>query len=310
MRQSLKISLSLLISLALFAGVAVLSFSGLFNYLQTAFFQPRVLAERGQAVTRLAVAVERYHLRNLERIASLLAEPFIASAFSSTGQQSREDIFNRGNLFGRLLEEYPYLQGVRLLDPDGRRIHFSTYRGDTQVAPDKQKVTYLNLAEAEKGLAGGELATPAGQAARLLIDATGGRLIYSQAVLDAGGAYRGSALFFFLKKDLEAALLREPEQDIREIALIGRLGLVANLAAADRDIAAPAVSESWRQRAATELSKVSKDTLVFEGAQQSKEKYILLSLPAGRFGLVGLLVPNSALELKPLKWRLIWIQGK
>jgi hypothetical protein len=120
MRQSLKISLSLLIALVLSAAFSVLAFRGGFDYLQVAFFQPRVLRERGQALAAAAGFVERYHQRNAERFRAVLKEPFIAGAFSATGQQSREDIFNRGNLFGRLLEEYPNLLGVRFPGP-GRR---------------------------------------------------------------------------------------------------------------------------------------------------------------------------------------------
>ena len=75
----------------------------------------------------------------------MLQEPFIARAFATTGQQSREDIFNRGNLFGRLLEEYPNLLGVRFLDPDGERVHFSTFRQDAAYGADRMTVTYLDF---------------------------------------------------------------------------------------------------------------------------------------------------------------------
>jgi hypothetical protein len=42
MRQSLKIAISLLAALLLFAGFAVVAFSGLFNVLQASFFLPRI----------------------------------------------------------------------------------------------------------------------------------------------------------------------------------------------------------------------------------------------------------------------------
>ncbi len=163
MRQSLKISLSLLIALVVFAAFSVLAFRGLFDYLQASFFQPQVLRERGEALEAAAGAVQRYHERNAERFRAVLREPYIAGAFSSTGQQSREDIFNRGNLFGRLLEEYPNLLGVRFLDPDGERVHFSTFAQDSTFSADRKSVTYLDFSKSEPALKGAPLVARAGR---------------------------------------------------------------------------------------------------------------------------------------------------
>ena len=296
MRQSLKISLSLLIALALFAAFSVLAFRGLFDYVQVAFFQPRVLRERAETLATVAGVVERYHRRNVERFAAVLQEPFLAGVFSSTGQQSREDIFNRTNLFGRLLEEYPNLLGVRFLDPDGEKVHFSTFRQDVSLGTDKRTVTYLDFSRSEPSLRGAELLARAGQEPRLAIDGGGGRLIYPLPVSDGRGEYRGTALFFLSAGDLEAALAREPGLEVRELMLVDRLGVLINFPAAERELVAPRVASSWtgRPRPAD-----SQDTLEFEGPT-GKSRHLLLSRQAGEFGLVGWLVPYSSIELQPL----------
>ena len=67
MRQSLKIALSLLISVVLFSGFAVLAFTNLFSLLEAGFFQPRVRAEVLSRLGSAASAVGAYHDRNLER---------------------------------------------------------------------------------------------------------------------------------------------------------------------------------------------------------------------------------------------------
>ena len=54
MRQRLKVSLSLLISLLLCGGFAVFSFTPLFDFVETTFFQPRIVAERERLYTELA----------------------------------------------------------------------------------------------------------------------------------------------------------------------------------------------------------------------------------------------------------------
>ncbi|OHD76642.1 MAG: hypothetical protein A2V99_15440 [Spirochaetes bacterium RBG_16_67_19] len=296
MRQSLKISLSLLIALVVFAAFSVLAFRGLFDYLQASFFQPQVLRQHGEALEAAAGAVLRYHERNAERFRAVLREPYIAGAFSSTGQQSREDIFNRGNLFGRLLEEYPNLLGVRFLDPDGERVHFSTFAQDSTFSADRKSVTYLDFSKSEPALKGAPLVARAGEEPRLLLDAGGGRLVYSLAVSDARGSHRGTALFFLAAADLQAALAREPGSAARGLLLVDRAGVLVNFPDTSRQLLASGVAASWASRP---RPAEGFDTLQFEG-QAGSSRYLLLSRPAGRYGLVGWLVPYSAIELQPL----------
>ncbi len=296
MRQSLKISLSLLIALVLFAVFSVLAFRGGFDYLQAAFFQPQVLRERGEALAAAAGAVLRYHERNVERFRGVLREPYIAGAFSATGQQSRQDIFNRGNLFGKLLEQYPSLLGVRFLDPDGERVHFSTFPQDSSYSSDRKSVTYLDFSKSEPGLKGSPLVVRGGDEPRLLLDGAGGRLLYSLPVSDARGSYRGAALFFVSARDLETALAREPGSAASGLLLVDRLGILVGFPQAARDLIVSSVASAWAGRAPTAEGQ---DTLQFEGPA-GISRYLLLSRPAGRYGLVGWLVPYSAIELQPL----------
>ncbi len=296
MRQSLKISLSLLIALVLFAVFSVLAFRGGFDRLQASFFQPQVLRERGEALAAAVGSVLRYHQRNVERFGEVLREPYIAGAFSATGQQSRQDIFNRGNLFGKLLEEYPNLLGVRFLDPDGERVHFSTFPQDSSYSSDRKSVTYLDFSKSEPGLKGWPLVVRAGDEPRLLVDGGGGRFLYSLPVNDARGTYRGAALFFVSARDLESALAREPGSAASGLLLVDRLGILVGFPQAARELILSSVASAWAGRAPTAEGQ---DTLQFEGPA-GISRYLLLSRPAGPFGLVGWLVPYSAIELQPL----------
>jgi hypothetical protein len=310
MRQSLKISLSLLIALVLFAAFSVLAFRGGFDYLQAAFFQPRVLRERGRALEEAAGAVQRYHEANVKRFREALAErpgapeiakPYIASAFAATGQQSREDIFNRGNLFGKLLEEYPNLLGVRFLDRDGERVHFSTFPRDSSYGADRKSVTYLDFSKSEPGLKGPELVVGAGQEPRLFLEAAGGRLLYCLPVSDARGTYRGCAVFFVAVQDLQAALAREGGLATRGLLLVDGSGALVNFPDAPRGELAQEVGAAWRRPNPAENADLELSGGQGPGGGPPRiARYLLLSRPAGRYGLVGWLVPYSAIELQPL----------
>jgi len=136
MRQSLKIALSLLVAVLVFGAVAAAAFSGLFDRVQTAFFQPRVTALHQRLLQETARSVEQYHRGNLQRFAPALEQPFVLRAYNANSSQ--EDNFNRENYFGKLLAEYPGLQAVRLLGADGRSLHFSTVRADYELQANRR----------------------------------------------------------------------------------------------------------------------------------------------------------------------------
>ena len=81
MRQSLKIALSLLASLLLFAGFAVLGFSGLFNVLQASFFLPRIELAYQNDLKNLAANVNQFHERNLALYAGAAGKPYVEASF-------------------------------------------------------------------------------------------------------------------------------------------------------------------------------------------------------------------------------------
>jgi hypothetical protein len=296
MRQSLRISLALLISVVVFAAFAALAFTGLFDLLQVGFFKPRVLQERRQLLTAAAGRIEAYHRLNLERFAEPLKQPYILSAFSRFGQESREDIFNRGNYFGKLLDEYPALLGVRFLGPDGKSIHFSTFASDVR-SREKEQMRYFPYPEVDKSLPAEALLLPRAASPRLLIDGQAERFIYSYPVADAQGVYWGTAVFYFSKNGLADALLSDPRLDVRQFVLIDRRGLLLNVAESEKALIAPLVVKAWSAPAA---SGMSLETIAVQGAGAAEEKQVLLSLPAGPGGVVGWLVPYSSFELQTL----------
>jgi len=191
MRQSLKIALSLLVSILIFSVFALLVFSGLFELLETGFFQPRIKKELNRQLLLVADRIEGYHRDKFERFMPVVEKSFVAAAFKA--QQSQEDISNRINTFGRLQEDYAWLKVVRFLDPDGDKIHFSTLPGDIKVK-DNYSNKYQKLSDVDSGISGEKLLTGQGEAPRLIIGA--GEFIYSFSVVDSSDIYRGSALFY------------------------------------------------------------------------------------------------------------------
>ena len=96
MRQSLKIAISLLISVLLFSAFAVLAFTNLFSLIDTGFFQPRVRAQKFDSLATAAASVGRYHDLNVERFALVAGSPGAAAQLLRGARENGEPGARRG----------------------------------------------------------------------------------------------------------------------------------------------------------------------------------------------------------------------
>jgi hypothetical protein len=303
MRQRLKISLSLLISLLLCGGFAVFSFTRLFNVVETTFFQPRIVAARETQLVELSERVTRYHRDSIARFQPVAEESFVLAAYQESNQQAQQDIFNRQNYFGKLLDDFPNIQLVRFLGSEGKKIHFSTANSDIE-SQDRQRRKYLDYDRTGEGLEAETLLTPAGEAPRVIIDGAEQRFVYSFPIVERE-VYRGVVLFYVSKRDLLEYLLRFPGLDVTELSLVGQQGIVFNIP--PRDLA-PVQSDLigiWGQIGSQQQVYSSPVTLearsdTDEQSESRGENYNLLSTSTDGFGILSLLIPYSVFQLQPI----------
>jgi hypothetical protein len=303
MRQRLKISLSLLISLLLCGGFAVFSFARLFSVVETTFFHPRIVEERESQLVKLSERVTRYHRDSIARFQPVAEKPFVLAAFQESNQQAQQDIFDRQNYFGKLLDDLPNIQLVRFLGSEGKKIHFSTASSDIE-SQDRQRRKYLDYDRTGESLDARLLITPAGEAPRMIIDGADQRFVYSFPVVD-GGNYRGVVLFYVSKRDLLEYLLRYPELDVGELTLLGQRGIVFNIRPADLVSIQDDLIRIWEQ--VESPGKVYSNPVALEALSEAerqpdspRENYNVLSISTDGFGILSLLIPYSVFELQPV----------
>ncbi|MDR2258008.1 MAG: hypothetical protein LBE14_02540 [Treponema sp.] len=189
---SQKAALSLLISVFLFAGFAVLAFTGLFDLVETRFYNPSITKSLNREVS-LDAETARDFLADLEgRFAGTLNDPAVRRSFLPN--QSAEDIFERTRIYGVLLESLGGLQSIRFVDPAGIRIHFSTYAQDI-FSQNHLSVAYRNYNEGPGNLPYDQVAVPNQGAVKFTLDEAGDRIIVSFPFYDSFEVYRGTALF-------------------------------------------------------------------------------------------------------------------
>jgi hypothetical protein len=189
---SQKAALSLLISVFLFAGVAVLAYTGLFDLVETRFYNPSIAQSLARETERNAEAIQDFFSSLDSRFSASLNEPAVKRSFLPN--QSAGDIFERSRIYGVLLESIGGLQAVRFVDYNGIRIHFSTHIGDV-LSQTRLSIAYKNYNEDPLNLPFDEVQVPAQGSVKLTMDEKNDRIIFSYPFYDSFDVYRGSAFF-------------------------------------------------------------------------------------------------------------------
>ncbi len=289
-----KAAISLLASTLLAAGFAALAYSGLFSVIETRFFDERVKRSVDSSMDGLSASAETYHAQNTARFSTLLSQEYVSRSFLPN--QSASDVFERTKAFGLLAQETTGLTGVRFIDQDGKRIHFSTFPGDV-VRAETLKIIYRNYGEdgdepyAELGVAEAEPARLAPLPARRAF-------AYRFPFVDGFGAYRGSAVFYVSFTGLLERLIQDGRLSLGDdVTAVGYAGiLVGTPSWAGPDLLAR-IANLWAAGPNAEPMTV--------GAAEASDSYVLFSRRSDA-GLLGRLVPSSWFVMpEALRWLLL-----
>ncbi|HTZ51490.1 MAG TPA: hypothetical protein VMF68_07520, partial [Spirochaetia bacterium] len=232
MRQSLKIAVSLLAAVLLFAGFAVLAFSGLFNVLQASFFVPGIEKTYKGDLESLATGIEHFHVVNLETYGLISGKPFVAASFApALGADTIKAWADAGT---SAAHDIPF--NVRLLASDGRRILYSSFLdkdgGDVKSWTDEKNhlgPAFRNYNDDKTDLPAEQVQVPASGPPRVIIDGAKGRFIYAFPVSStaAGQAQQGTLLFYVSKVELRNQLTFSG-LSVDQLDLIDTRGILVN----------------------------------------------------------------------------------
>jgi hypothetical protein len=241
-----KASFSLLISLVLFAGFAALAYTGLFDLVETRFYNPSVTRALSGENRRNAAVIQNFLADLQNRFSAVLEEPAVRRSFLSN--QSGEDVFERTRIFGLLLESLGGLQSIRFIDAGGNRIHYSTRDSDI-LRRDRLSTVYRHYGPGPEDLPYERVAVDDGARPRLIVDAGGQRILFSLPFYDSFAVYRGTALFSLSIRALADRLLGEGRLSPGEnLAPIGSpAGLIFHLPPGAEEALLPLIASLWRQ---------------------------------------------------------------
>jgi len=290
-----KASLSLLIAVLVFAGFSVAAFSGLFDIIESRFYDPAVSRAYEKSLAAAAKASDVYHGLNIDRFSAVLKRDSLRRSFLPN--ISAKDAFERSNALGRLVEETPGLTGLRLLDSNGKRIHFSTFPGDV-IKRTNVETLFRNYGEAGDPPYAA-FAAEADSKGIIRIDPTAGRFVYSLPFFDSYDVYRGTAVFFVSQGGLVSQLLKAGLLSVGDEAFAaGDRGVILKAPSVGREFLSARAAELW----ASELGE--KPLTIAVG--DSGESFILFSQVTQSIGRIGIVVPASAFSVPTaMKWLLL-----
>ncbi|WP_296706742.1 hypothetical protein, partial [Treponema sp. UBA7570] len=138
MTSSQKFSVSLLISVLIFAFFSVITLSGQFDSIEAKFYQPAVRKPIEQKIRELSEQEKQYNQILFERFASFASDDAVLSFTKSVS--SDEEVKSRASACAKIFSSSPYLQGIRIVDSNGRKIHYSSFGSDKKKQNERSTV--------------------------------------------------------------------------------------------------------------------------------------------------------------------------
>ena len=262
-----KNAVSLLVSLVLFATFSMVAYSGLFSFIETRFYQPAKIQQIRQKLDGISDCYDSYISSIFQKI-----ETYCESKefFSYMEQQASDSLVReRTRLTGELFNSIPALSGIRIVDVNGRNVHFSTFSADFLRNSENLR-SYRNYLDLKNPLQQPEIPFENISFSNILSDGKNGekndrkyrffadsecdRLIISLPVYDSYKVLKASAVFYLNSMDFNRELLKtnivavSDSSDFLNLAdgKSGLYGYVFGLPVAGRQMLENLVLASWQ----------------------------------------------------------------
>ncbi len=243
---SQKASLSLLLSIFFFAIFTVLSFVGLFDLVETRFYNPSITKSVSRELEQEARLIQDYIKELDNHFSTSLQNEAVKRSFLPN--QSAEDIFERSRLFGTLMESLGGLQSIRFIDAAGRRIHYSTLQSDV-LFQDRLSISYRNYDEETEPFLYSDISVSNQDNTKLIWDSSQDRILFSLPFYDSYSTFRGTAVFSLSVRAISDRLLSEGlmkyGEDVSIVSHPG--GIVIGMPRTGKDALVNTVSTIWNE---------------------------------------------------------------
>ncbi|MCR5699310.1 MAG: cache domain-containing protein, partial [Treponemataceae bacterium] len=192
MTSGKKVVISTFISVLIFAAFAFFAFTQLFSLFETKFYQGNVISSMKNQLDVVSKSFDEY-ASGYETLFSNFAS---LDSVKKSSEQSLDSyqIKERADFAGKLISENPGFEGIRIIDSQGKKVHYSTYETD-KLRQNKDLINYKNyniLGEVDYT----KIASPPDEKIHTYFDSQRNRIIFSLPYIDERDLNRGSIVFY------------------------------------------------------------------------------------------------------------------
>ena len=284
MTSGQKIAFSLLAALGLFAGF-VLSFNTtLFKELETRFYTQAKIEENTGQLDKISESCDSY----ISEILTLIEKGENAWTKNASVRSyyvqnpSESDVNTRRRLTETLFSQIPALNGIRIVDKNGRNVHYSSFDDSDLLKQNGISKVYKNYNDIVKDTGEIDFETlqkiTSETKSVLLCDESRARLILAVPFCWVDGIYSGLCLFYLNMREVEKELIARDVISLGEgMTLFAdddyKGGFILNLPYGNRATFREPALNYWKSRSEA----------MARGSDNYQQPEKLLELPDGRF---------------------------
>ena len=198
MTSGQKVAVSLLLTIFLFAGFVVLAFSGFFSMIETRFYQPAQVKAIEANLASISVAFTEFIDQKISIFEEYAKNDAIKT--SSNPTQTSEHIAKRAELFSETTNKIPGFLGLRVLDTNGKHIHYSSFDSDV-LKQQSNAISYKNY-DSELNLPYENFVL-----SNLILDESKNQFIFSFPYINNYDTEQGRVLFYVSTNDFNRFLI-------------------------------------------------------------------------------------------------------
>ena len=301
MTSGQKTAFSFLSALLVFGAFVIFAQTGLMSKIETKFYAQSKIAQKQSQVDKLSQSCNSYIQNIFSKVQTgddaYLKSPSVKSFVEQN--PSEKDEIDRRNLTIKLLDDLDGLEGIRLLENNGRNIHYSTYDSDV-MRVDGIKKQYKNYPDVQAELkelnSSQILVNQNNPEAKIILDSKDNRIIVAFPFFITEKTCFGTLVCYFNQYALEQNLINSQELSIGETFMIAadsssKGGFVAGIPVDGKKEFIQAALNSWAK------NKGSKSQ--FERLLEGKDSsyWVMMNGTSQDYVQVSIVVNSSYFEL-------------
>lgn len=302
MRTGFKILISLVISLGFFTGLVFLKISGYKSIIETEIYQPAVLNAVYDNLGKIAESLEQWHSKNKKEFSGFIENEAVKRCVRQ--EQSSLDIKMVSDASVKLISSVPGLTGIRIIDGETQKIHFSTISTDILNSSDTL-ISYTKYGKDEKDVPFQFISVGKEEQIKITADSNTNSFLYSFPFFDSYDTYRGIAVFYvsekaFLKKLIsEKTLSLTDNLTLLSDSIHSTLGILTGMPYSSSQELKPRIISTWKN--SPEVFNIV--------SLNNNDEWILVSRPSS-FGYTGQICEKTLFLFPPaVKYFLTFAAG-